>query len=54
MAELFKEFIKFMPGKKNLFWNFFFDTSKLYFQNPNNDGPVVQHAMIDAEINSSI
>ena len=45
MAELFKEFIKFMPG---------IDTSKLYFQNPNNDGPVVQHAMIDAEINSSI
>ena len=52
MAELFKEFIKFMPGKKSIL-KFFFDTSKLYFQNPNNDGPVVQHAMIDAEINST-
>ena len=41
-----------MPGKK-IYFEIFFDTSKLYFQNPNNDGPVVQHAMIDAEINST-
>ena len=41
-----------MPGKKIYFEIFFFDTSKLCFQNPNN--AVVQHAMIDAEINSSI